>query len=140
MSEIDDFPLRKYLEAVDAQDFERIVPLFSEDATYIRPSAPGPNSPQLGKLDVVKGRAEIKAYFDRRGPLALRHRIDAYAIEGNHHFLYVTVVVPDVPNISNMVSLIHAIYNDEGLITWYMGLVDVVTPEQAKYIEAARTA
>lgn len=133
-----DFPLRSYFEALDSGDNEAIPRMFSEDATYIRPSAPTPGSPQLGGLEVVQGKAAIREYFDRRGVLALRHYIRAAATEGRHCFVDGVVKVPDVPGLTDMVFLSHAVFNDAGLISWYSGLVEVVPAEQAELIEASR--
>lgn len=126
-----DHPLRPYFEALDSGDTAGIPAMFTPDATYVRPSAPSPESPQLGGLEVVQGRAAIKEYFDRRGVLALRHFITSSATNGRHCFVDGVVKVPDVPGVTDMAFMCHAIVNDDGLISWYAGFVEVVAPEVA---------
>ncbi|MBO0854085.1 MAG: nuclear transport factor 2 family protein [Nocardia sp.] len=138
MPELGDYPLRKYFEALDAGDNDAIFDLFADNAIYIRPAAPTPDSPELGGLSVVEGKAALKEYFDRRGVLSLRHYIRASATEGRHNFVEGVVRVPDVPGITDMVFMCHAVFDEDGLICWYAGNVDVVTAEQAQQIEASR--
>lgn len=135
-SVLPDFPLRPYFEALDSGDTTGIPGMFTEDATYVRPSAPRPGSPQLGEMEVIQGRAAITDYFERRGVLALRHYIVAAATQGRHCFVEGVVKVPDVPGVTDMVFVSHAHLDDAGLISWYTGFVEVASTDLARLFEA----
>lgn len=135
-STLPEFPLSPYFEALDSGDTTGIPAMFTEDAIYVRPSAPRPDSPQLGALEVIRGRAAIEGYFERRGVLALRHYIVAAATQGQHCFVEGVVKVPDVPGVTDMVFASHARFDDSGLISWYSGFVEVVSSDLARLFES----
>lgn len=58
--------IRRYVNLNDAQDWEAVAALYTEDARFARPSKPG---------EFVEGRAAILESFRARSPRAQRHVI-----------------------------------------------------------------
>ena len=58
--------IRQYVNLNDAQEWEAVAALYTEDARFARPSRPG---------EFVEGRAAILASFTARPPRAQRHVI-----------------------------------------------------------------
>jgi len=58
--------IKRYVNLNDAQDWEAVAALYTEDARFARPSRPG---------EFVEGRAAILASFTARPPRAQRHVI-----------------------------------------------------------------
>ena len=58
--------IKRYVNLNDAQDWEAVAALYTEDARFARPSKPG---------EFVEGRAAILAGFRARPPRAQRHVI-----------------------------------------------------------------
>jgi ketosteroid isomerase-like protein len=58
--------IKRYVNLNDAQDWEAVAALYTEDARFARPSKPG---------EFVAGRAAILASFRARPPRAQRHVI-----------------------------------------------------------------
>ena len=58
--------IRRYVNLNDAQDWEAVANLYTEDARFARPSKPG---------EFVEGRSAILASFTARPPRAQRHVI-----------------------------------------------------------------
>ena len=58
--------IRRYVNLNDAQDWEAVAALYTEDARFARPSKPG---------EFLEGRAAILAGFRARPPRAQRHVI-----------------------------------------------------------------
>lgn len=58
--------IKHYVNLNDAQDWEAVAALYTEDARFARPSKPG---------EFVEGRAAILAGFRARPPRAQRHAI-----------------------------------------------------------------
>jgi 3-phenylpropionate/cinnamic acid dioxygenase small subunit len=58
--------IKRYVNLNDAQDWEAVADLYTEDARFARPSKPG---------EFVEGRAAILAGFRARPPRAQRHVI-----------------------------------------------------------------
>ena len=58
--------IRRYVNLNDAQDWEAVANLYTEDARFARPSKPG---------EFLEGRAAILAGFRARPPRAQRHVI-----------------------------------------------------------------
>jgi ketosteroid isomerase-like protein len=61
-------PLDAYYTALDAGDVEGTLATFTDDAVYVRPSLETP-----GTLEFVRGRDELRAFFERRGKQPYRH-------------------------------------------------------------------
>jgi len=64
--------IKRYVNLNDAQDWEAVAALYTEDARFARPSRPG---------EFVKGRAAILAGFRARPPRAQRHVIANVVVE-----------------------------------------------------------
>lgn len=64
--------IRRYVNLNDAQDWEAVAALYTEDARFARPSKPG---------EFVAGRAAILASFRARPPRAQRHVIANTVVE-----------------------------------------------------------
>ena len=64
--------IRQYVNLNDAQDWEAVAALYTEDARFARPSRPG---------EFVEGRAAILASFRARPPRAQRHVIANTVVE-----------------------------------------------------------
>ena len=58
--------IKRYVNLNDAQDWEAVAELYTEDARFARPSKPG---------EFIEGRAAILASFRARPPRAQRHVI-----------------------------------------------------------------
>ena len=64
--------IKRYVNLNDAQDWEAVAALYTEDARFARPSKPG---------EFVEGRAAILAGFRARPPRAQRHVIANVVVE-----------------------------------------------------------
>lgn len=64
--------IKRYVNLNDAQDWEAVAALYSEDARFARPSKPG---------EFVVGREAILASFTARPPRAQRHVIANTVVE-----------------------------------------------------------
>jgi ketosteroid isomerase-like protein len=75
-------PLDAYYTALDDGDIEATLATFTDDAVYVRPSLDVP-----GTLEFVRGRDELRAFFQRRGKQPYRHRVRSCAVEGGRCFV-----------------------------------------------------
>ena len=85
--------IRRYVNLNDAQDWEAVAALYTEDARFARPSKPG---------EFVAGRAAILASFTARPPRAQRHIIanTVVDVEDADHaraFSVIVLYMGDVP-------------------------------------------
>ncbi len=85
--------IRRYVNLNDAQDWEAVAALYTEDARFARPSKPG---------EFVEGRAAILASFTARPPRAQRHIIanTVVDVEDADHaraFSVIVLYMGDVP-------------------------------------------
>ena len=131
-------PLTTYFQALDDADFEKAIALFAPDCTYIRQLPPLPNSPKLGDMEIIVGRDEVYAFFQRRGRIPHRHTLRLAASQDNRCFVEGVVAVTDVPGITDMLFLSSAILDDEGLIVRYTGVATVLSEEKSAAVEGTR--
>jgi len=85
--------IKRYVNLNDAQDWEGVAALYTEDARFARPSRPG---------EFVEGRAAILASFTARPPRAQRHVIANIVVEvedADHArgFSVIVLFMGDVP-------------------------------------------
>jgi len=85
--------IRRYVNLADAQDWDAVAALYTEDARFARPSRPG---------EFVEGRAAILASFTARAPRAQRHVIANTVVEvdDSEHaraFSVIVLYMGDVP-------------------------------------------
>jgi len=85
--------IKRYVNLNDAQDWEGVAALYTENARFARPSRPG---------EFVEGRAAILASFTARPPRAQRHVIANTVVEvedADHAraFSVIVLYMGDVP-------------------------------------------
>lgn len=81
----DDPVVLRYLRSLEAGDFDDAARCFSENAFYSHP--PRPSEPPGSPRHETRGRQALRAYFDRRGKIAVDHSIDAHVLVGDRGFL-----------------------------------------------------
>jgi ketosteroid isomerase-like protein len=108
-------PLDAYYTALDAGDVEATLACFTDDAVYIRPALDGPG------LELARGRAELRAFFEWRGKRDYRHYIRASAVEGE------SCLVEGVAGLDakrpTHAFLAHATIDHDGRISRYFALM-----------------
>jgi len=85
--------IKRYVNLNDAQDWEAVAALYTEDARFARPSRPG---------EFVEGRAAILANFTARPPRAQRHVmanivVDVEDADHARAFSVIVLYMGDVP-------------------------------------------
>jgi len=85
--------IKRYVNLNDAQDWEAVAALYTQDARFARPSRPG---------EFVEGRAAILASFTARPPRAQRHVIanivvDVEDADHARAFSVIVLYMGDVP-------------------------------------------
>jgi ketosteroid isomerase-like protein len=110
-------PLDRYYEALDGGDFDATVAAFTDDAVYVRPTLP----PEPEGLAVVRGRDELRTFFEERGKRPYRHVVRACATDGRRCFVEGVAGVDGEP--PTHVFLVHATLDDDGLISRYFALM-----------------
>ena len=85
--------IKRYVNLNDAQDWEGVAALYTQDARFARPSRPG---------EFVEGRAAILASFTARPPRAQRHVIanivvDVEDADNARAFSVIVLYMGDVP-------------------------------------------
>jgi hypothetical protein len=133
-------PLAAYFEALDETDFDRAICVFAEKCVYIRQLPPLPDSPALGDMEIIEGRDNVYAFFQRRGPIPHRHSLRLSAVDGRRCFVEGVVAVSDVPGVTNLLFVASAILNDEGLILRYTGVATSLSADKAARIEDSRSS
>jgi ketosteroid isomerase-like protein len=108
-------PLDAYYSAVDAGDVERTVACFTDDAVYVRPSLERPG------LEFVRGRAELEAFFVRRGKQPHRHLVVASAVVGDLCFVEGVAGIEGEP--PTHAFLVNATLESDGRIARYFALM-----------------
>jgi SnoaL-like domain len=130
-------PLNPYLEAADRGDPLKAAAAFAENAIYVRPGAAIPGSPPLSDVEVIVGRSDILASFQRRKDVGVHHYIRSSVVEGNRCFVEGDVKF-DAADRSDMIFMATATLDDEGLIAWYLAIATALSPEKATAVEASR--
>ena len=85
--------IHRYVNLSDAQDWEALAALYTQDARFARPSKPG---------EFVEGRAAILASFTARPPRAQRHIVanavvDVEGPDSVRAFSVIVLYMGDVP-------------------------------------------
>jgi ketosteroid isomerase-like protein len=109
-------PLDAYYKALDGGDVEGTLATFSDDAVYVRPSLEVP-----GTLELVRGRDELRAFFERRGKQPYRHRVRSCAVEAARCFVEGEAGIDGEP--PTHVFLVAATLDAEGRIARYFALM-----------------
>jgi ketosteroid isomerase-like protein len=108
-------PLDRYFTALDAGDVDATTAAFADDALYIRPSLEVP-----GTLEVARGREELHEFFRNRGKRPFRHEVRACAVDGRDAFVE-GVATEGGRELNSF--LVHAVLDEDGLITRYFALM-----------------
>jgi hypothetical protein len=105
----------RYFAELDAARFERASSYFSADAIYMHP----PYAPGQARV-TFRGSAEILAGFQRRGPRAWAHLMDASIQRGAHLMFEGHALVDGTPEGPTGSFVCSATVNDEGEILRYL--------------------
>jgi ketosteroid isomerase-like protein len=116
-------PLDRYFEAIDRGDVDATTAAFADDALYIRPSLQ-----VAGALEVARGRDELREFFRNRGKQPFRHEVRACVADGRDCFVEGVALADEAPFRS---FLVHAMLDDDGLITRYFALMGDVPADVA---------
>jgi ketosteroid isomerase-like protein len=109
-------PLDAYYEALDGGDVEASVAAFTDDAVYVRPSLDVP-----GTLEFVRGRAELREFFEERGKRPYRHFVRSCAVDGPRCFVEGDAGMDGEP--PTHVFLVNATLDGDGRIARYFALM-----------------
>ena len=115
-------PLDRYFDAIDSGDVDGTTAAFADGALYIRPSLSVP-----GALEVVRGRDELRRFFEDRGKKPFRHVVESCLVEATECFAE-GVALQDGERIASF--LVHASFDGDGLITRYFALMGGVPDER----------
>jgi ketosteroid isomerase-like protein len=111
-----DSPLDAYYGALDRGDLEATLATFTDEAVYVRPSLDVP-----GALEFVRGRAELREFFERRGKQPYRHRVRSCAVDGLRCFVEGDAGMDGEP--PTHVFLVSATLDADGRIARYFALM-----------------
>jgi ketosteroid isomerase-like protein len=108
-------PLDAYYTALDDGDIEKTLASFTDDAVYVRPV--------LGEtgLEFVRGRDELREFFERRGKQPYRHRVRSCAVAGERCFVEGDAGIEGEP--PTHVFLVSATLDAERRIARYFALM-----------------
>jgi ketosteroid isomerase-like protein len=109
-------PLDVYYTALDDGDIEGTLATLTDDAVYVRPSLEVP-----GTLEFVRGRDELRAFFERRGKQPYRHLVRSCAFEGGRCFVEGDAGMEGEP--PTHVFLVAATLAPDGRIARYFALM-----------------
>jgi ketosteroid isomerase-like protein len=109
-------PFDAYYDALDGGDVEGTLATFTDDAVYVRPSLDAP-----GTLEFVRGRAELREFFERRGKQPYRHRVRSCAVHGRRCFVEGEAGMDGEP--PTHVFLVSATLDADGRIARYFALM-----------------
>lgn len=108
-------PLDAYYAALDAGDVEATLACFTDDAVYVRPSLAAPG------LELVRGREELRAFFEARGKRDHRHFVRACSVDERRCFVEGVAGLEGEP--PTHAFLVHATVEDDGRISRYFALM-----------------
>lgn len=108
-------PLDRYYEALDDGDVEATLACFSDDAEYVRPRLDGPG------LEFVRGRDELRLFFEARGKKDYRHFVAGHVADGRRCFVEGTAGMPGEP--PTHAFLVSATLTADGRIERYFALM-----------------
>ena len=108
-------PLDAYYTALDGGDVEGTLAAFTDDAVYVRPVLDGHG------LEFVRGRAELREFFERRGKQPYRHFVRSCAVEGARCFVEGDAGMEGEP--PTHVFLVSAALDRDGRIARYFALM-----------------
>jgi hypothetical protein len=123
-----DTPLTPYLEALDRGDMEAASDAFTEDAVYIRPA------PADTGFEILHGRRAIREAFEKRGKKPFTHEIRTFVVDGGRCLAEGVVVGDSVPK----VLMASATFDDDGLLSRYLGVSRAISSEELDAIEQTR--
>ncbi len=113
-----DHAIGRYLAALDAGDSTACAACFAEDAIYLHPSS---NRQTDDRLFALRGRAQIRAWLDRRGRNSTYHRVVFAAMQGTSVFVEGRAGGADLRAAT---FAAHAILDKNGLIKRYIAFVE----------------
>lgn len=125
--------LDAYIDALDDGDMEAAAAVFSEDAVYARPGFVVEDGKRV--VDVLRGRAAIAGYLQKRGKRPNRHQIRIRSSDGNRCYVE---GVEQGGQWGDQVFIATATIDDDGLIKRYLGVSMSVTSEILAEIEQTR--
>jgi ketosteroid isomerase-like protein len=108
-------PLEAYYTALDGGDIERTVAAFTDDAVYVRPVLGGTG------LEFVRGRDDLREFFERRGRQPYRHRVRSCAFAAGRCFVEGDAGMEGEP--PTHVFLVSATLDADGRIARYFALM-----------------
>jgi hypothetical protein len=108
-------PLDAYYRALDGGDVEGTLATFTDDAVYVRPALDGSG------LEFVRGGAELREFFERRGKQPYRHFVRSCAVAGGRCFVEGDAGMDGEP--PTHVFLVSAKLDAEGRIARYFALM-----------------
>jgi ketosteroid isomerase-like protein len=114
-------PLDTYYTALDDGDIEKTVASFTDDAVYVRPVLGGSG------LEFVRGRDELRAFFERRGKQPYRHRVRSCAVARERCFVEGDAGIEGEP--PTHVFLVSATLDADGRIARYFALMAEAPPD-----------
>ena len=108
-------PLDAYYSALDDGNIEGTLATFTDDAVYVRPVLGGAG------LEFVRGRTELREFFERRGKQPYRHRVRSCAVAGGRCFVEGDAGMEGAP--PTHVFLVSATLDADGRIARYFALM-----------------
>ena len=108
-------PLGAYYAALDGGDVEGTLATFTEDAVYVRPVLGGTG------LEFVRGKDELREFFERRGKQPYRHFVRSCALAGDRCFVEGDAGMEGDP--PTHVFLVSATLDADGRIARYFALM-----------------
>jgi ketosteroid isomerase-like protein len=108
-------PLDAYYTALDDGDIEKNLATLTDDAVYVRPV--------LGRsgLEFVRGRDDLREFFERRGKQPYRHRVRSCAFAAGRCFVEGDAGIEGEP--PTHVFLVSATLDADGRIARYFALM-----------------
>jgi ketosteroid isomerase-like protein len=108
-------PLDAYYSALDGGDVEGTLAAFTDDAVYVRPVLGGTG------LEFVRGKDELREFFERRGKQPYRHYVRSCALAGGRCFVEGDAGMDGEP--PTHVFLVSATLDADGRIARYFALM-----------------
>jgi ketosteroid isomerase-like protein len=108
-------PLDSYYTALDGGDVEGTLATFTDDAVYVRPVLDGT------RLEFVRGKDELREFFERRGKQPYRHFVRSCAVEADRCFVEGDAGMEGEP--PTHVFLVSATLDADGRIARYFALM-----------------
>lgn len=85
MTITDSAPIIEYFARLDEGEAEKAASVFADDAVYIRQAMDATGTPS-SELQVIRGRTQIRSYFEERGRRPYTHEIRSHASQGDLEF------------------------------------------------------